>query len=144
MANQNQGRQAGDPCAYCGQPLSNGKFGAWCKPCNDAYKARQQPKPAYQPRPTYQAKPQNNQTEDIRANVALKMTSELIAAGKAELKDWKKLADTFYHYKPAFATPPVSPAKDIASTRQSYNEQMSQEEPKFPEEEEIIVKDIPF
>ena len=143
MANPNEGRRVGDPCAYCGQPLTQGRNGAYCKPCYIAYKNKQD-KPAYQaPRP-YQAPqvqaPKNNQTEDIRANVALKMTSELISAGKAELKDWKKLADTFYHYKPAFATPPASPARDIASTRQTEYEPA----PEFPEEEEIRVEGIPF
>ena len=136
MANQNQGRQAGDPCAYCGQPLTSGKFGAWCKPCNDAYKARQgQSKTYTAPRQNYQPTQPATKTnnDDIRANVALKMTSEIIASGKAELKDWKKLADTFYYYKPSFATPPVSLAMDIVPTR-PY-EQGEQEEP---------IPDFPF
>jgi hypothetical protein len=48
---------------------------------------------------------QSNKEDDIRANVALKMVSEIIAGGKIDIKDWKVWADTFYHYKPAFSTP---------------------------------------
>lgn len=147
MANLNAGKQVGEPCGYCGQPLTQGQNGAYCKPCYIAYKNKKsQPQPprSYQTPQPPQVK--SNQNEDIRANVALKMTSELIAAGKAELKDWKKLADTFYHYKPAFTTPPVSPAREIASTRKTGDEQVYEEPPTPGDgyDEGIIVNNIPF
>lgn len=38
MANKNEGKAIGEACAYCGEPLTSGKWGAWCPPCNDKYK----------------------------------------------------------------------------------------------------------
>ena len=35
----------GAPCAYCGQPLTKGNFGTWCKPCYIAYKEKQKQTP---------------------------------------------------------------------------------------------------
>jgi len=40
------------------------------------------------------------QSQEIRANVALKMVSEIIASGQIGLEEWKKYADEFYNYKP--------------------------------------------
>ncbi|MCK9370380.1 hypothetical protein M0R04_10770 [Candidatus Dojkabacteria bacterium] len=60
MANLNQGKQVGEPCAYCQQPLEQGKFGAYCKPCYQKYKNSQQatPQPQYvkqQDKPDWEA-----------------------------------------------------------------------------------------
>jgi len=38
---------------------------------------------------------------EIRANVALKMVSEIVAAGKIDLVHWEDWANKFYHYKPS-------------------------------------------
>jgi len=39
-------------------------------------------------------------SDGIRENVALKMVSELLAAGCIPLDQWKEWTDNFYHYKP--------------------------------------------
>ena len=41
-----------------------------------------------------------NKNSDIRENVVLKMISEIISAGKIDLKDWKYYANEFYFYTP--------------------------------------------
>ena len=42
----------------------------------------------------------NGKSNDIRANVALKMVSEILAGGQIPLSDWKLWADNFYNYNP--------------------------------------------
>ena len=41
-----------------------------------------------------------SQSDDIRANVALKMVSEILSAGVVPITEWQKWADAFYNYVP--------------------------------------------
>lgn len=41
MASKNDGKQIGEPCAYCGKPLTQGKYGPYCNPCYVNYKNSQ-------------------------------------------------------------------------------------------------------
>ena len=45
--------------------------------------------------------PTLNTDDSIRANVALKMVSELASANVIQLIDWERWANKFYHYKPS-------------------------------------------
>jgi hypothetical protein len=65
-------------------------------------------KPEYVPTPTEQPDwdgINQKKTDDIRANVALKMTSEIIAAGIVPINEWKKWTDEFYSYQPKDSNP---------------------------------------
>ena len=59
--------------------------------------------------------------QEIRANVALKMCSELISAGNIDVSTWKTWADEFYHYEP-------SEKKPLTETERML------EEPPFPDD----------
>ena len=63
--------------------------------------------PKTYPAPQFQAakpvdwdKVNEKKSDGIRENVALKMVSELISAGKIDLKDWEKWTNTFCSYMP--------------------------------------------
>jgi hypothetical protein len=133
--NQNQGKRVGEPCAYCGTPLIQGSSGAYCKPCYIKFKNGGKTSSPARTQPKLDVK-----DDDIRANVALKMVSELIASGKVELDKWKFWADTFYHYKPAFATPPKVNVPNVATTDRGY-QNLDRE---YQGEDDIPVENIPF
>ena len=109
-------------CKVCGQPMklipagiskTTGKSYSAFYACSD--RTHKQPKtfqaqaqPTYVPAPVEQPdwdKIGEKKSDDIRANVALKMTSEIIAAGIIPLQDWRKWTDEFYDYKPGSANP---------------------------------------
>lgn len=129
MANLNQGKQVGESCAYCGQTLIQGNNGAYCRACYIAYKNKQkgqQPRASQAPRP-----PQNQFTQpvsnakrenDIRENVALKMVSELVSAGKIDLAQWELWANKFYFYKPSFAKP-ITPSNTTSRDSGDWQEE---------------------
>jgi hypothetical protein len=78
------------------------------------------------PKTGYVAGGQSN-SDDIRANVSLKMVSECLAAGIIPLNEWREWADRFYNYNP------------------SRTGQVAKEPILTPEqEEEINVEGIPF
>jgi len=89
-------------CAICGQPMDLIPAGV---------SKTIQPIPA---QPQYVPTPKANNTgDDIRQNVALKMVSELVSAGKIEKEEWRFWADTFNSYKPT----------DISEEEQAVGEQ---------------------
>jgi len=56
-----------------------------------------------------------NKTNEIRANVALKMCSELIASGHMPFEQWENWANRFYFYEPtkSVAIPADNEISDI-------------------------------
>jgi len=110
-----QPKVLGQPCQDCGTPYVQGPRGIYCKPCYIKWKNGQQsqpaptnaPAPTYVPAPTYAPEPplDMHKNDDIRANVSLKMVSEILAAGKIEIGDWEMWANAFYHYKPSDKPP---------------------------------------
>jgi hypothetical protein len=57
-------------------------------------------KPVLSDKVAYVGAGQSNQSEEIRANVALKMVSEILSAGVVPITEWRKWADEFYNFKP--------------------------------------------
>jgi len=108
-------------CAVCGQPMTLIPAG-FSKKTNKPYSAFWAcPQKCVQPRvqdpnwakavpasikaPTPIKPPDwdkigEKKADDIRANVVLKMVSEIIAGGKLNLGDWEDWANIFYNYRP--------------------------------------------
>ena len=117
-------------CPSCGQPMKwiapgvsqktgRSYSGFWSCPnrCPKVNQGYQKPSLGSQ---VAQAGIRQDKNDDIRANVALKMASEIIASGKAELKDWKQLADSFYNYKPGNSTTQPLPQSQDMSVMMPY------------------------
>lgn len=97
-------------CQYCGaEKVQNPKTGkvfcsakCWLKNGQNAQNVQNSTNTQYQPQnaPTGQIEHKNGRSEDIRANVALKMVSELIVADKIAIEQWMVWANNFYNYIP--------------------------------------------
>jgi hypothetical protein len=76
----------------------------------------------------------NSQSDEIRSNVALKMVSEILAAGVVPISEWQTWADAFYNYKPNQTHEIIKKLQEAGLTKQ------------MTEDEEIAnaVQNIPF
>ena len=75
---------------------------------------------------------QTNQSGEIRSNVALKMVSEILAAGVIPLDQWELWANNFYFYQPN--KPMIKKLQEAGLTSEQKNEISLEDE----------VKNIPF
>ena len=78
---------------------------------------------------------QDKKTDDIRANVALKMVSELGATGQININEWEEWANKFYYYSPSkMSLEQIKQSVGGVETKETYQDP----------NDEIEIKSIPF